>query len=169
MGGALAEALHAIPDGMIYIKDEVRIEFINASACRLFGWKPQELDKATLNDVRAQGVGARVIQLIRAALKSAGAFEPRVDLLETDDAEGRSKSSYRVSIVPLRDPSGSADGTRFADVLSSDLTLSGYFRVLDRDAYIDDPQLSGLEVGEIEFLNWSTIGALAPSTEASRR
>lgn len=75
---------------------------------------------------------------------------------------GPGASSYPIAIVPLRDASGGgADGTRFADVLGSDLTLSGYFRVLDRDAYIDDPQISGMEVGEIEFLNWSTIGALA--------
>src|SRR5512134_71467 len=74
---------------------------------------------------------------------------------------GPGASSYPIAVVPLRDPSGGADGTRFADVLSNDLALSGYFRVLDREAYIDDPQISGLEVGEIEFLNWSTIGALA--------
>jgi TolB protein len=78
----------------------------------------------------------------------------------TGEIVGPGASSYPIAIVPLRDPGGT-EGARFADVLGNDLTLSGYFRVLDRDAYIDDPQLSGLDVGEIEFLNWSTIGALA--------
>src|SRR5258708_37154 len=52
-------------------------------------------------------------------------------------------------------------GDEFADVIARDLDLSGLFRVIDRDAYIEGPGGVGLE--EINFQNWSTLGALALS------
>ena len=50
-------------------------------------------------------------------------------------------------------------GEEFAEVVARDLDISGYFKVLDRDAYIEDP--TGLTLEEINFQNWSVIGALA--------
>jgi TolB protein len=46
-----------------------------------------------------------------------------------------------------------------ADTLVYDLNLSGWFRVLDRTAYIENPQTSGITAGSFDFKDWSTIGA----------
>ncbi len=76
---------------------------------------------------------------------------------------GPGAGNYPIAIPPLRDVSGGTGeaASRFADIVGGDLELSGYFRVLDRAAYIDDPQAAGAGAGEIEFQNWAVIGAMA--------
>ncbi|MFI5364683.1 MAG: Tol-Pal system beta propeller repeat protein TolB [Candidatus Binatia bacterium] len=76
---------------------------------------------------------------------------------------GPGTRSYPVAISPLKSLSGpTADvGSRFADIVAADLTLSGYFKILDRAAYIEKPEASGYTVDAINFDNWSVIGALA--------
>jgi len=54
---------------------------------------------------------------------------------------------------------GEKPGDEFAEVVARDLDISGYFKVLDQDAYIEGP--AGLTLEEINFQNWSVIGALA--------
>jgi TolB protein len=46
-----------------------------------------------------------------------------------------------------------------ADAIVYDLDLSGWFKVLDRAAYIENPQKSGVVLGSFDFKDWSTIGA----------
>ncbi len=46
-----------------------------------------------------------------------------------------------------------------AETISHDLNLSGWFRVLDRSAYIENPQTSGITLGSFDFKDWSVIGA----------
>lgn len=70
--------------------------------------------------------------------------------------------NYPVAIAPLAPGDGAAGsdvGTRFADIVSRDLTLSGQFRPIDRAAYIETPEAHTVET--INFPNWSVIGALA--------
>lgn len=78
---------------------------------------------------------------------------------------GPGSRSYPVAISPLKNLSGSAAArdvaTRFADIIGRDLTLSGYFKILDRAAYIEKPEASGYTADAINFDNWSVIGALA--------
>ncbi len=50
-------------------------------------------------------------------------------------------------------------GERFAEVVRRDLALSGYFKVLDSEAYIEGP--AGFTPEEIQFHNWSVLGAVA--------
>ena len=50
-------------------------------------------------------------------------------------------------------------GEEFADIIARDLDLSGLFKVIDRGAYIEGP--AGLSLEEINFQNWSVLGALA--------
>jgi TolB protein len=69
-----------------------------------------------------------------------------------------------IAIAPLKNLSNEGSqrlGDEFADVIARDLDLSGLFRVIDRGAYIEGPGEVGLE--EINFQNWSTLGALALS------
>ena len=76
---------------------------------------------------------------------------------------GQGLHSYPVAVAPLRSLSGGSGkdvATRFADVVGRDLMLSGYFKVLDRAAYIEKSETSGYNAEDINFDNWSVIGAL---------
>jgi len=47
---------------------------------------------------------------------------------------------------------------KFADVISHDLDLSGYFSPIDRKAFLEDKD-EGITLEAINFKNWSVIGA----------
>jgi TolB protein len=77
---------------------------------------------------------------------------------------GPGTRSYPVAVAPLKDLSGPKAedaGPRFADIVGRDLTLSGYFKILDRSAYIEKSESSGYTADSINFESWSVIGALA--------
>lgn len=77
---------------------------------------------------------------------------------------GPGSRSYPIAVSPLKDLGGTAGKTipaRFVDTLNRDLVLSGYFKVLDRAAYIEKAETSGITVEETNFDNWSVIGAMA--------
>lgn len=46
-----------------------------------------------------------------------------------------------------------------ADFMAGSLDFTGYFKILDRSAFLFDPQKSGLSAGEINFQNWTVVGA----------
>ncbi|MGH7864487.1 MAG: DPP IV N-terminal domain-containing protein [Candidatus Binataceae bacterium] len=48
----------------------------------------------------------------------------------------------------------------FTSTLVRNLELSGYFRIVDPAAYIEDPQQSGYELGQFKFANWSAINTV---------
>jgi TolB protein len=77
----------------------------------------------------------------------------------TGEIRGPGATKYAIAIPALHAPNGGPveGGVRFADVVGRDLELSGYFRVIDRAAYID----AGHASTEIQFQNWSAIGAMA--------
>jgi len=50
-------------------------------------------------------------------------------------------------------------GSAFVGTLRRDLELSGYFRLIDPHAYIEDPQTSGFELGQFNFADWRSINA----------
>jgi len=114
-GGALSEALNAIPDGLMYISDEVRFEYLNSAACRLLGWNAQDAKNPGapgLTDAKANGLGLKLLELIRGAALPEGVFEARTEVLESDDARQTSRperegpahdlSTYRVWLIPLQ-------------------------------------------------------------------
>lgn len=78
---------------------------------------------------------------------------------------GPGARSYPIAIAPLKNLSANARvtdlATQYADIIVRDLTLSGYFKVLDRGAYIEKPESAGYTADTINFDNWSVIGALA--------
>ncbi|MGH7907164.1 MAG: Tol-Pal system beta propeller repeat protein TolB [Candidatus Binataceae bacterium] len=49
--------------------------------------------------------------------------------------------------------------SHFVSTLSRDLRLSGYFRIINPHAYIEDPQKSGYELGKFNFADWQSINA----------
>lgn len=73
---------------------------------------------------------------------------------------GPGVTRYPIAVAPLKQITpGAAD--RFASVLTRNLELSGLFRVIPKDTYIDDPQIAGVTAEAINFENWSVLGALA--------
>jgi TolB protein len=47
----------------------------------------------------------------------------------------------------------------FVETLRRDLELSGYFRIIKPQAYIENPQTSGYDIGQFNFTDWSSINA----------
>lgn len=67
-----------------------------------------------------------------------------------------------IAISGLKNLGGDDQGRlsgRFVSTLKRNLGLSGYFKVLDPQSYIEKPQSSGIDVGQINFGDWSSINA----------
>jgi TolB protein len=45
------------------------------------------------------------------------------------------------------------------DFMAASLDFTGYFKILDRAAFLFDPQKSGVSASDINFQNWTVIGA----------
>jgi signal transduction histidine kinase len=99
---ALGDALHVIPDGVIYICDERRIEYANVAACRLMGWNQEQVAGGIIGETKADGVGARILALVQESLQSNGTYVPRAEVLETHEGNDQGGSSFRVWIMPVR-------------------------------------------------------------------
>jgi TolB protein len=77
---------------------------------------------------------------------------------------GPGSESFPIAVVPLKNLGGDADGAlgdRFAQVLSHDLELSGYFRLVDPKTFIENAQNSGITAADVDFVGWAAIGAQA--------
>jgi TolB protein len=74
---------------------------------------------------------------------------------------GPGARSYPIAVSPLKSGGDARAGEQFADIVGKDLDLSGLFKVIDRAAYLEDPQRTGVTSDTIDFQDWSTIGALA--------
>jgi TolB protein len=88
----------------------------------------------------------------------------RAGAVVTGSIFGPGSQSFPIAVSALKNQGGddgSALGQRFAAVLSRDLDLSGYFRLVDPKTFIEDPQTSGISAGEIDFVGWAAIGAQA--------
>lgn len=76
---------------------------------------------------------------------------------------GPGAERYPMAISPLRNLGAGEDTSRLsegiADIVVRDLELAGWFRMLDRSAYIENPQKSGITLGSFDFRDWSVIGA----------
>jgi TolB protein len=75
---------------------------------------------------------------------------------------GPGSQSFPIAVSPLKNVGGDADGAlgkQFARVLSRDLDLSGYFKLIDPRTFIEDPQTSGVTPADIDFVGWASIGA----------
>lgn len=71
--------------------------------------------------------------------------------------------NFPIAVSPLAPHEGGAPAaevaTKFADMVSRDLEISGQFRTIDRNAYIE--KAAPYTADAINFPNWSVIGALA--------
>jgi signal transduction histidine kinase len=103
-GGELHEALHALPDGLIHIVDEVRFEYINTAAGHLLGWNVHDRERPALADARSSGIGQRALDEIRGALMPDGNFDPRTVLLDAEATAACDAGAYRLWLAPVRRP-----------------------------------------------------------------
>ena len=73
---------------------------------------------------------------------------------------GPGATRLEIAVSPLADAGGGKDaGARFAEVVARNLSLCGYFRVLDPKAYLEGP--TPVDHSQINFANWSVLGAKA--------
>ena len=77
---------------------------------------------------------------------------------------GPGAERYRLAVSPLRNlgtgadvPSAFRPDCRCHRGTTSD--RSGWFKIIDRSAYIENPQRTGIRLGDFDFRDWATIGA----------
>ncbi|HLH76311.1 MAG TPA: Tol-Pal system beta propeller repeat protein TolB [Candidatus Binataceae bacterium] len=78
------------------------------------------------------------------------------------DIVGPGSKLAPIAISQLKNLGGDDEGevsAHFVNVLSRDLELSGYFRLIKPEAYIENPQQSGYQLGQFNFTDWSSINA----------
>jgi TolB protein len=76
---------------------------------------------------------------------------------------GQGGQKFPIAVSPLKNLGTTADSAKLsvgiADTMAYDLDLSGWFKVLDRSAYIENAQTTGITLGSFDLKDWSTIGA----------
>ncbi len=73
---------------------------------------------------------------------------------------GPGATRIEIAVSPLAGDGESGNlGRRFAEILSKNLTISGYFKILDPKAYVEGP--TPIDLDKIDFANWRLIGARA--------
>lgn len=77
------------------------------------------------------------------------------------DAPAFQKFPIAIQDFTVLDGSGDSDGNAlwFAEQMGRALGLTGYFRVIDRSAFLEDPATAGITAPEIRFGDWLSIGA----------
>lgn len=94
--------------------------------------------------------------LVLIAPLSAARAQIKIDVPEPGGA------GLPIALSPLKGLDGEGErrlGEEFAEVIARDLDLSGLFKPIERGVYLEGP--AGLSIEEINFQNWSVIGALA--------
>jgi TolB protein len=67
-----------------------------------------------------------------------------------------------IAVSPLKNLGGDDQhgvSRQFDSILSRDLELSGYFRLISPKAFIEDAQASGYDLGQFNFADWRSINA----------
>lgn len=67
---------------------------------------------------------------------------------------------YSMAVSPLKNLSGDDNhevSGAFTKTLTRDFQLSGYFRMIDSHAFVEDAQQSGFELGQFNFADWTSI------------
>ena len=93
------------------------------------------------------------------------AFGPAIGRAEYDVIDITKPFLRKIPLaVPLfKNAGGSAEETRSseaaADFLSETLDFTGYFKILDRGAFLFDPERNGVTLAELNFQNWTVVGS----------
>lgn len=101
-GSALADAMNALSDGIIHIADDARLDYANASACRLMDWDQQEVTGTPFPDSATEGMPARIHAIIHQSRLPDGPFAPCSEIVESAGETDGTSSSFRVWVIPIR-------------------------------------------------------------------
>ncbi len=105
--------------------------------------------------MRLKSISAAVVVLI---LACAGLARAQIPM----EIVGPGSKLSAIAVSPLRNLGGDDEHTlssEFIDILSRDLRLSGYFRIIDPHSYIEDAQASGFQLGQFNFADWTSLNA----------
>ena len=79
------------------------------------------------------------------------------------DIETPSLSRLPIAVCDFKNTENSSYnqelGKEIAGIITNDLRISGFFRIIDPQSFIEDPQASGINRDKINFSSWSLIGA----------
>lgn len=114
---------------------------------------------ALLSRPRADGLaGLSVCAAVYGLLVPTAQAQVRGTIIEPGERK------FPIAVSPLKSLSSDTESVRqtetFADIIARDLTISGFFRVIPRDTYIEAPDTSGITEQTINFDDWTVIGAL---------
>jgi TolB amino-terminal domain. len=70
---------------------------------------------------------------------------------------------FPIAITNFKDLSGKKDGDNlpvwFSDSLAKKLEITGFFRMISKEAFLEDSNRSGITLDSIRFSDWVSIGA----------
>jgi TolB protein len=79
------------------------------------------------------------------------------------DIDSPGFQKYPLAIADLQKLGGSSGrddlSTWFSDNLSKSLEMTGFFNIISRRAFLEDPKQAAVQAGKINFADWSVIGA----------
>ncbi|MBN2254991.1 MAG: Tol-Pal system beta propeller repeat protein TolB [Deltaproteobacteria bacterium] len=79
------------------------------------------------------------------------------------DIDSPAFQQFPMAIPDFKNIDGSDEKTvmsgELPKILSSKLSLTGYFRIIDKKAYIEDQEMAGITAETTDFADWSAIGA----------
>jgi TolB protein len=125
----------------------------------------ERMRRRTIDRMKVARLGIQSRALFLSALAIAVAFAMSPRLASAQPIKMYISGAGTVSAVAisgLKDLGGDGNHSlsdAFTSTLQRDLQLSGYFRILDKHAYIEDPQSSGYELGQFNFADWRSINA----------
>jgi len=75
----------------------------------------------------------------------------------------QARALFPIAIAEFKNLDGKEDpldvSQSMAKIISQDLEFTGLFSILHPDSFLENPQTSGITANEINFQNWSVIGA----------
>jgi TolB protein len=102
-------------------------------------------------------IAALVVLALAAAVRPAAAAPITINII------GPGSQLSPIALSGLKSLGGGDDDHRisrdFISTVNRDLSLSAYFRIIDPQSYIEDPQQSGYELGSFNFADWRSINA----------
>lgn len=77
------------------------------------------------------------------------------------DIDSPTMYKFPIAIVDFQDLGGGSRelSTFFSSELARVLKITGYFNILDKKAFLEDPAKAGITADKIKFADWTTIGA----------
>lgn len=101
-GGALMEAMHAVPDAILHLPGSQRFGYMNTAACRLFGWLAEDVKSSRVDEAESTGTGGQVLVILKKILGNGIGGEVRSEIIDCPEENSDRSSSYRVSVYPLK-------------------------------------------------------------------